>query len=183
MAKAYTFEKFDFHMAEVEKIDKRVKDYLMNIRYERWSRAHSTVNRILTMTSNIAESINAALKAARELPILPLLEYIRQLIRQWNVTNQKNAIESFTNLGKKYDTMLMDNLELSHRMKVTPSASYFYSVLDKGKQRMVFLNDRTCSSRRFQLDELPCAHAWAVLKYKYIDHIEYCSVYYTGSTY
>ncbi|XP_070047075.1 uncharacterized protein [Nicotiana tomentosiformis] len=104
-------------MAEVERIDKRVKYYLINVGYERWSRAHSTVNRTLTMTSNIAESINAVLKAARELLVLPLLEYIRQLIGRWNITNQKNAIESFTDLGKKYDTMLMDNLELSHRIK------------------------------------------------------------------
>ncbi|XP_075111473.1 uncharacterized protein LOC142181817 [Nicotiana tabacum] len=179
MAKAYTVEKFDFHMAEVEKIDKRVKDYLMNVGYERWSNTYSTVNRTLTMTSNIVKSINAALKAAMELPVLPLLEYIRQLIGRWNITNQKNAIESFTDLGKKYDTMLSDNLEYSHRMKVTPLTSYLYSVLDKGKQKMVFLKYQTCSCRRFQLDELPCAHAWAVLKYKYIDHIEYFSVYYT----
>ncbi|XP_016510784.1 uncharacterized protein LOC107828052 [Nicotiana tabacum] len=130
MAKAYTVEKFDYYTAEVERIDKRVKDYLINVGYERWSRAHSTINRTLTITSNIAESINAALKAARELP-------------------------------------------------VTPSTSYLYAVLDKGKQRMVFLKDRTCSCRRFQLDELPCAHAWTVLKYKYIDHIDYYSVYYT----
>ncbi|XP_016484273.1 uncharacterized protein LOC107804849 [Nicotiana tabacum] len=130
MAKAYTIEKFNYHMVEVERIDKRVKDYLINVGYERWSRAHSTVNRTLTMTSNITESINAVLKAARELP-------------------------------------------------VTPSTSYLYSVLDKGKQRMVFLKDRTCSCGRFQVDELPCAHTWVVLKYKYIDHIEYCSVYYT----
>nr|XP_016434733.1 PREDICTED: uncharacterized protein LOC107761080 [Nicotiana tabacum] len=177
--RSYTVEKFDYHIAEVEKIDKRVKDYLMNVGYERWSRAYSTVNETLTMTSNIAESINATLKASRELPVLPLLDYIRQLIGRWNVTNQKNAVESFTDLGKKYDTMLMENLELSHHMKVTPSTSYLYSVLDKGKQRMVFLKDRTCSCRRFQLDELPCAHAWAVLKYKYFDHIEYFSVYYT----
>nr|XP_009587201.1 uncharacterized protein LOC104084943 [Nicotiana tomentosiformis] len=135
-------------MAEVERIDKRVKYYLINVGYERWSRAHSTVNRTLTMTSNIAESINAVLKAARELLVLPLLEYIRQLIGRWNITNQKNAIESFTDLGKKYDTMLMDNLELSHRIKVTPLTSYLYSVLDKGKQRMVFLKDRTCGCRR-----------------------------------
>nr|XP_009612801.1 protein FAR-RED ELONGATED HYPOCOTYL 3-like [Nicotiana tomentosiformis] len=117
MTKAYTIEKFDYHMAEVDRIDKRVKDSLINVGYERWSRAHFTVNRTLTMTSNIAESINAMLKTARELPVLPLLEYIRQLIGRWNVTNQKNAIESFIDLGKKYDTMLMDNLELSHRMK------------------------------------------------------------------
>ncbi|XP_070035202.1 uncharacterized protein [Nicotiana tomentosiformis] len=179
MTKAYTIEKFDYHMAEVDRIDKRVKDSLINVGYERWSRAHFTVNRTLTMTSNIAESINAMLKTARELPVLPLLEYIRQLIGRWNVTNQKNAIESFIDLGKKYDTMLMDNLELSHRMKVTPSTRYLYSVLDKGKQRMVFLKDRTCSCRRFQLDELPYAHAWTILKYKYVDHMKYCSVYYT----
>ncbi|XP_009767973.1 uncharacterized protein [Nicotiana sylvestris] len=189
-------------MAEVEKIDKWVKDYLMNVGYERWSIAHSIVNRTLIMTSNIVKSINAALKVARELPVLPLLEYIRQLIGRWNVTNKKNKIESFTDLGKRYDTMLMDNLELSHRMKcphvqkqrfsiycsiyvyptveilVTPLASYLYSVLDKGKQRMVFLKDRTCSCRRFHLGELSCAHARAILKYKYIDHTEYCSVYY-----
>ncbi|XP_019261045.1 PREDICTED: protein FAR1-RELATED SEQUENCE 4-like [Nicotiana attenuata] len=149
MAKAYTVEKFDYHMAEVEKIYKRVKDYLMNVGYERWSREHSTVNRTLTMTSNIAESISAALKAAMELPVLPFLDYIRKLIGRWNVTNLKNAVESFTNLGKKYDTMLMDNLELSHQMKVTPSTSYLYSVLDKGKQRIMFLKDRTCSYRSF----------------------------------
>ncbi|XP_016494199.1 uncharacterized protein LOC107813438 [Nicotiana tabacum] len=141
MAKAYTVEKFDYHTTEVEKIDKRVNDYLMNVGYERWSRAHSTVNRTLTMTSNIAGSINAVHKAARALPVLPLLDYIRQLIGRWNVTNLKNIVDSFTYLGKKYDTMLMDNLELSHQMKVTPSTSYLYSVLDKVKQRMVILKD------------------------------------------
>ncbi|XP_075107054.1 uncharacterized protein LOC107779326 [Nicotiana tabacum] len=104
MAKAYTVEKFDYHMAEVERIDKRIKDYLINVGYERWSRAHSAINKTLTMTSNIAKSINAVLKAVRELP-------------------------------------------------VTPSMSYLYSVLDKGKKRMVFLKYRTCSCRRFQLDE------------------------------
>ncbi|XP_009760603.2 uncharacterized protein [Nicotiana sylvestris] len=101
MAKAYTVEKFDYHTTEVEKIDKRVNDYLMNVGYERWSRAHSTVNRTLTMTSNIAGSINAVHKAARALPVLPLLDYIRQLIGRWNVTNLKNIVESFTYLGKK----------------------------------------------------------------------------------
>nr|XP_016442394.1 PREDICTED: uncharacterized protein LOC107767813 [Nicotiana tabacum] len=120
MVKANTVEKFDYHMAEVERIDKRVKYYLINVGYERWCRAHSTV-RTLTMTSNIAESINAALKAARELPVLPMLEYIRQLIGRWNITNQKNAIESFTDLWKKYDTMLMDNIKLSHLMKCPPA--------------------------------------------------------------
>nr|XP_016455217.1 PREDICTED: protein FAR1-RELATED SEQUENCE 3-like [Nicotiana tabacum] len=87
MAKAYTVEKFDYHMAEVERIDKRIKDYLINVGYERWSRAHSAINKTLTMTSNIAKSINAVLKAVRELPVLPMLEYIRKLIGRWNVTN------------------------------------------------------------------------------------------------
>ncbi|XP_019235696.1 PREDICTED: uncharacterized protein LOC109216024 [Nicotiana attenuata] len=97
-----------------------------------------------------------------------LKEYAVQVLRG-------NPRESYEKLPSYFYMLVLTN----PMSVVTPSTSYLYLVLDKGKQRMVFLKDRTCSCRRFQLDELPCAHAWAVLKYKYIDHIEYCSVYYT----
>jgi len=75
-ARAYTIQEFNHHMTEMEQIDGRVKDYLFDIGYHRWSRAHAKVNRTMTMTSNIAESLNSATKEARELPIQQLLEEI-----------------------------------------------------------------------------------------------------------
>ncbi|XP_019267402.1 PREDICTED: uncharacterized protein LOC109244720 [Nicotiana attenuata] len=81
LARAYTIEKFDYHMTEMCKIDPRVQPYLFEIGYKRWSRAYSKVKRSMVMTSNIAESTNAANKDARELPVMRLLEYITNLLQ------------------------------------------------------------------------------------------------------
>nr|XP_016468942.1 PREDICTED: uncharacterized protein LOC107791393 [Nicotiana tabacum] len=65
LVRAYTIEKFEYHMTEIYKIDPRVQPYLFEIGYERWSKAYSKVKRSMVMTSNIAESINVANKDVR----------------------------------------------------------------------------------------------------------------------
>ncbi|KAH0696336.1 hypothetical protein KY290_013702 [Solanum tuberosum] len=64
MAKAYRKEDFDKLMAKVVKIDNRVKMYLEDAGYEKWSRVHATVNMGRMMTSNIAKCINDCLVEA-----------------------------------------------------------------------------------------------------------------------
>ncbi|XP_019264093.1 PREDICTED: uncharacterized protein LOC109241770 [Nicotiana attenuata] len=86
-ARSYTLDEFNERMSKIEEIDPRVKSYLYDIGYHRWSRVHATVNRTWTMTSNIAESLNAVTKDTRELPIFDLLEYMRTLLERW--TNEK----------------------------------------------------------------------------------------------
>ncbi|XP_019251195.1 PREDICTED: uncharacterized protein LOC109230123 [Nicotiana attenuata] len=85
--RGYTIQEFNHHMTEMEQIDERVKDYLFDIGYHRWCRAHAKVNRTMTMTSNISESLNSATKDERDLPVQQLLEEIRMLIERWNYTN------------------------------------------------------------------------------------------------
>ncbi|XP_019255305.1 PREDICTED: uncharacterized protein LOC109233907 [Nicotiana attenuata] len=58
-ARSYTIDEFNERMSKIEEIYVRVKAYLYDIGYHRWSRVHATVNRTWTMTSNIAESLNA----------------------------------------------------------------------------------------------------------------------------
>ncbi|XP_019255242.1 PREDICTED: uncharacterized protein LOC109233841 [Nicotiana attenuata] len=82
-ARSYTLDEFNERMLKIEEVDPRVKSYLYDIGYHRWSRVHATVNRTFTMTSNIAESLNAVTKEARELPIFDLLEYMRTLLERW----------------------------------------------------------------------------------------------------
>ncbi|XP_015166931.1 uncharacterized protein [Solanum tuberosum] len=67
MKSAYRKKDFDKLMAKVVKVDHRVKDYLEDAGYEKWSRVHSLVNRGRMMTSNIAECINGCLVDARRL--------------------------------------------------------------------------------------------------------------------
>ncbi|XP_019244602.1 PREDICTED: uncharacterized protein LOC109224481 [Nicotiana attenuata] len=146
------------------KIDLKVQPYLFEIGYERWSRAYSKVKRSMVMTSNIAESINAANKDARELPVMRLLEHMTNLLQQWNDKNRKSAMETSTELGEKYDKLLRENLIASEQMTVRPATEQLYTVLE--------------GLRQFQMDELPCPHAWAVLKNQQLKPGQYCSFYY-----
>nr|XP_016470267.1 PREDICTED: uncharacterized protein LOC107792557 [Nicotiana tabacum] len=164
LARAYTIEKFEYHMTEMCKIDPRVQSYLFKISYERWSRAYSKVKRSMVMTSNIAESINAVNKDARELP--------------WNNKNRKSVMETSTELGEKYDKLLRENLIASEQMTVRPATEQLYTMFEGVRQNIVCLEEGTCSCRKFQMDELPCLHAWEVLKNQQLKPGQYCSFYY-----
>ncbi|XP_009775828.2 uncharacterized protein [Nicotiana sylvestris] len=98
--KTYTQAEFDSLMEKVEKVDIRVKEYLELAGYEKWARLYAPVNRGWTMTSNIVESINVALVSARELPIYDLLKEFRKLFGRWNCNNRKEALHTYTMLGK-----------------------------------------------------------------------------------
>ncbi|XP_019227233.1 PREDICTED: uncharacterized protein LOC109208559 [Nicotiana attenuata] len=177
MAKAYTQAKFDSLMEKVEKVDSRVKEYLELAGYEKWARLYAPVNRGWTMTSNIAESINGALVSARELPIYDFLE--RKMFGRWNCSNSKEATQTYKTLGKKYQEML----ELNETMcTLVPSTEYLHTVNDGGRNYTVCLLERKCVCGRFQIDELPCPHAWDVWKSKFLMPEEYCSNYYKPST-
>ena len=80
MEKTYTMTEFNQCMTMVEKIDKRIKDYLLNIGYNKWSRVT---------------------RHAKVLTVLQLLEFMRQLVQKWNNNNRSKATFSGFHLEKK----------------------------------------------------------------------------------
>ncbi|XP_075095286.1 uncharacterized protein LOC142173567 [Nicotiana tabacum] len=175
--RSYTLDEFNERMSKIEKIDTRIKAYLYDISYYKWSRVHATVNKTWTMTSNIAESLNTVTKDARELLVAELLEYMRTLLERW--TNEKllNVKGTFTYLGKKYNKELEDNRILSHKMRVRASTDYIQAVINGMKRFIVCLQNKRCSCGQFQLDELPCPHALAALRHRNESYESYCSPY------
>nr|XP_009788483.1 PREDICTED: uncharacterized protein LOC104236288 [Nicotiana sylvestris] len=151
-AGSYTLDKFNERMSKFEEIDPRVKSYIYDIDYHRWSRVHATVNRTWTMTSNITESLNVVTKEARELPIFDLLEYMRTLLERW----------------------MEEKL-----LKVRTSIDHIHTVIDGVKRYIVCLESKKCSCGQFQLDELPCPYALAALRHRNETYENYCSPYYT----
>ncbi|KAH0736956.1 hypothetical protein KY290_035661 [Solanum tuberosum] len=179
MAKAYRKEDFDKLMAKVVKVDHRVKDYLEDAGYEKWSRVHSIVNRGRMMTSNIAECINGCLVDARRLTIIDFLEEARLLFGSWNYKNKEIASYTKETLGRRFEEVLIVNASKSSNMKVVPSSEYIFSVYQAGRRYIVCLERKICTCGRFQYDEIPCEHAIAVLKHKNVtDMHPYCSDYY-----
>nr|XP_009610472.1 uncharacterized protein LOC104104173 [Nicotiana tomentosiformis] len=60
---------------------------------------------------------------------------------------------------------------------VIPLTEHLHMVNDEGKHYTVCLLEKTCSCGRFQVDELPCPHALAILKSKFLMSEEYCLDY------
>ncbi|XP_059277575.1 uncharacterized protein LOC132031628 [Lycium ferocissimum] len=166
---------FDKLMEKIEKVDFQVKEYLEDFGREKWDRLYSPFNRGWTTTSNIAECINGKLVAARELPVFDFLEEVRKMFGRWNCTNRRNGTYTFTTLGKAFQQLLSINEYKSLSMTVEPSTEYVYTVNDEARRFIIDLKKKTCSCRMFQMDEIPCPHAWAVLKSKSLMPDEYCS--------
>nr|XP_016469880.1 PREDICTED: uncharacterized protein LOC107792201 [Nicotiana tabacum] len=162
-SRSYTLDEFNERMSKIEEIDPRVKSYLNDIGYHKCSRVHATVNRTWNMTSNIAESLNAVIKDARELPIFDLLEYMRTLLERWMNKKLLKAKGTFTFLGSKFNKELENNRTLSQKLR----------------RYIVCLESKKCSCGQFQLDELPCVHALAALRHMNETYKNYCSPYYT----
>ncbi|XP_075074836.1 uncharacterized protein LOC107771836 [Nicotiana tabacum] len=183
MTKAYTQAEFDSLMEKVEKVDIRVKEYYLElVGYKKWARLYALVNRGWTMTSNIAESINVAQVSARKLLIYDFLEEVRKMFGCWNRRNWKVATQTYTTLEKEFQEMLTLNEAMSTRMTVVPSTEYLHTVNDEERQYTVCLLERKCICGRFQVNELPCPHAWAVLKRKFLMPEDYCSNYYKSNS-
>ncbi|XP_049373661.1 uncharacterized protein LOC125838660 [Solanum verrucosum] len=182
MAKAYRKEDFDKLMAKVDKVDHRVKEYLEDAGYEKWSRIHSTVNRGRMMTSNIMECINGCLVEARQLSILEFLEEVRILFGSWHCKNREIASYTKDTLGRRFEEVLIINASKSSKMEVAPSSEFFFLIYEAGRRYIICVEQKVCSCGRFQLDEIPCAHAIVVLKEKNVkDMHPYCFDYYKSN--
>ncbi|XP_060211675.1 uncharacterized protein LOC132639224 [Lycium barbarum] len=59
--------------------------------------------------------------------------------------------------------------------EIEPSTEFVYTVHDGQRRFIINLSNKTCSCRMFQLDEIPCPHAWAVIKQKHLVVDDYCS--------
>ncbi|XP_062112481.1 uncharacterized protein LOC133823641 [Humulus lupulus] len=179
-AKAYNMEDFEKYMKDLDSLHEGIRPFLANeVKYEKWARIHSKSRRYAAMTSNIAESINAALKEMRELPVTTLLECLRNLIQKWSYNNKKEAEATFTELPKKQEEYLRKNFVKSLRMTVEPASTLIYSVHNGLTTNIVDIANKSCSCNKFDLDELPCEHAMAVIRKMNLQYKKYCSYYFT----
>ncbi|XP_049403664.1 uncharacterized protein LOC125867271 [Solanum stenotomum] len=153
LAKAYTVQEFDELMTRMDQI---------NPKYQ---------------------SLNNAILVGRRLPVVPLLEFVRKTIEAWNEKHNEEGRNTTTTLTSKYNEMLEDNRNLSHRMLVRASAIHLHTITDGAKRFTVCLNTRMCSCGRFQHDEIPYSHALAAIRHRNKHRDDYCSAYYSNKNY
>lgn len=114
------------------------------------------------MTSNVAESLNAVLKEARELPIISIIEFIRTTLMSWFALRREAAKAETSFLPPKKRELVHKNFE--------QSVSFSVRRIDKLENEVhgncagafhVKLKEKSCSCRSFDLLHIPCSHAIA----------------------
>ncbi|XP_022848832.1 uncharacterized protein LOC111371157 [Olea europaea var. sylvestris] len=104
--RAYTLEEFEYNMQQLDTMNDKIRDYLDEVGPEKWSRIHMSANRYSTMTSNIVESVNAITKAAKNYPIVFLLESLQQTVQNWFYKHRDEAHGTFTMLTSKFESVM-----------------------------------------------------------------------------
>ncbi|KAK3230912.1 hypothetical protein Dsin_002793 [Dipteronia sinensis] len=82
-ASVYTEFKYNQCMADLRNVHKNAFDYVEATGPHKWSRVHCRQRRYMVMTINVTECINSCLKFARQLPMLTLAEFIRNMLQRW----------------------------------------------------------------------------------------------------
>ncbi|CAE5979869.1 unnamed protein product [Arabidopsis arenosa] len=117
------------------------------------------------MTSNVAESLNAVLKEARELPIVSTLEYIRVLggtLMTWFEKRREKATQHDKPLTPKVEEIVQRNYERSTSYDVAKINNEQYEMkTTTGLSYVVDIQKRTCTCEEFNLLQIPCSHAIA----------------------
>ncbi|XP_062093939.1 uncharacterized protein LOC133799974 [Humulus lupulus] len=183
VAKAYTKTECEHYMRGLDRLDRCIRPYLEKAKYETWARSYSPTKRYTMMTSNIAESLNAALKAARNLPIDILVECLRSLVQKWDWNQSNNANGTFTKVSTATENELRHDIISKMKYEVLPFNTIEYQVHDqKGINFTVHIHNRTCTCNRFQEDKMPCGHAVAVIAKRILRVHDYCAKFYRTET-
>ncbi|KAK1365838.1 hypothetical protein POM88_041399 [Heracleum sosnowskyi] len=153
-ANAYCLKKFQYHMKELEKVDKRVHVFLEEVGYDKWAKVYSLNNRYSNMTSNVAESLNFVTVSIRELPICTMLESLRVLEQKWSWRNRNEANATSKRLTIKYEELLKKNYPLSVDLTVKPTNHIVFEVINGERKNIVDLSARSYTCKRFQMDQI-----------------------------
>ncbi|XP_022032807.1 uncharacterized protein LOC110933916 [Helianthus annuus] len=167
-ASASTIPEFEKSMKAVLDKDKALHDWLKQIPSKHWSRAFFTGRaRCDILLNNICEVFNRQLIQGRDKPIITCLEYIREYLTRKIVVVHKKIAKCKGPLTPGATELLqtIKNEAAEYTVIWTGGSKYQVSTHfnDHQDQRVVSLDERTCSCRRWDLTCIPCRHAVACI--------------------
>jgi len=168
-SRCYRMTTHERHWNEMHKACPKATNWLLENHKQLWARAKfNTTTKCDYVTNNIAETFNSWIREHKSLPVLDLMDKIRQLIMERFCTRR--------NLASKLSGFKI----LPHVMKVLheKSRSLNYSIHRSGPmvgevggvnkdlvpwRFIVDLDNHECTCRGWQLTGLPCVHAIAFI--------------------
>ncbi|KAG7592786.1 Zinc finger PMZ-type [Arabidopsis thaliana x Arabidopsis arenosa] len=169
-ARSFTVGDLDYWLAEIDRRKPKCTEYLMDIGLSFWTLAHCPQKRYNLMSSNISESLNAALVKAVDYPIVSTVEFIRTMLMRWFYLRRKLAAKTESRCTPEVEDILIEHLGDSVECAVLACSDWIYQVNDgMGIVYEVDLQSKTCSCKVFDTLMIPCCHALAAVGVRNID--------------
>ncbi|KAF4390937.1 hypothetical protein G4B88_030615 [Cannabis sativa] len=79
-------------------------------------------------------------------------------------TNGNEANETFTEISSEAGAVLRENYLKSTKFEVRQCNTIFSEVIEERETYIINIQEKICTCRRFQEDEVLCSHALAVIE-------------------
>ncbi|XP_024009774.1 uncharacterized protein LOC112085043 [Eutrema salsugineum] len=160
-SKEYRAADFERKFNDIKNISPIVGNYLVEAGVEKWARCKFPGFRYDVRTTNLAESINAALKSPREYPVIPLLDSIREMLTKWFYERERLSAKHKDPLTIEVEKKIGRRIEKGKTFIVYPVNQFANQFLVRGDKIdcLVDLELRSCSCGKYDLLKIPCRHA------------------------
>ncbi|KAG7552214.1 MULE transposase domain [Arabidopsis thaliana x Arabidopsis arenosa] len=157
---AYTVKQFNEIYAQISMKNSECANYLERMKTGHWTRVYFQGERYNLMTSNIAETLNNALRKGRGSPIIELLKFIRAMLTRWFSARRTKSGKHTGVVTPEVDKVLTKNLAKVRGSKVGNVHTWSYEIvgLFNGKHQ-VSLDRKQCTCKEYNKLKIPCGHA------------------------
>ncbi|KAL4566685.1 hypothetical protein LXL04_030806 [Taraxacum kok-saghyz] len=183
--------KFVRYMREIKEINLEAWEYLKQIKRSQWCLLYDNHHRWGFLTTNISESMNHALRGARQLPIRACIDLTFNRTVQLFRKHSDIAMNCNTPLPSRMWRLFgkRDIHAQSHNLSEFDYNEGVYRIVTKlqisetgGNTHTVQNFQHTCTCGKWQMERFPCSHALAVCRHRGDNPISIVnSVYYTDT--
>ncbi|XP_057543804.1 uncharacterized protein LOC130823186 [Amaranthus tricolor] len=168
----------------IKEFDATTYDYLTNVE-KQWS-VHMFDTTVCCdhNTTNFVESFNAITKANRDMPVLTLLEAVRNWCMKRMDSRFDKAVDMEPNeLTEHAKGVLATRTDEFRFYHVTAAGGGEFEVRDDHVKFPVTLGNMTCGCGKWQGSGIPCKHGLRVIYNQRLDPKDFVSPFYKGSAY
>ncbi|KAI3675948.1 hypothetical protein L1987_85544 [Smallanthus sonchifolius] len=163
-ASATTIPQFNKQMEGIRNQDSSLHKWLQEIPPKHWARSHfSGRSKCDVLLNNLCEVFNKQLVGGRDKPIITCLEFIREyMMRRIGVVNKLITKSDGPLTPTATKTFNHIKSEASQYTVIWTGQRKYEVSGPWGDQRVVDVDRKTCSCRKWELTGMPCKHAVAV---------------------
>ncbi|CAH9083793.1 unnamed protein product [Cuscuta epithymum] len=160
---ALTASEFESKVTEMVEISQDVLAWFHHFNPQLWAVAFFEGVRYSHFSLGVTEVLYNWVQVCHELPIVQMMEHIRQEMVSWFGERRNKGMRWTSILVPSAEKRIAEAIVDARCYKVLRANEIEFEIVSSERTNIVDIRSRVCSCRRWQLYGIPCAHATAAL--------------------